>query len=264
MRWLKQPLNLTMVFLLLLYGVATYVKGAGMWEGEMGRVLGVGMGFLGVQLLVSLLWHIKSAWQNLVITMLLLLLLAHYESGFWGMLGLGLITGVIKSVFRLDGQPIFNPAAAGLLASSAVGVLTSWWGVSFAPRLPIMNMSVAMLLTIPFGVYLGLLYKKIPTMVGIPVVFLLTYYLLTGRVALTTVFEGTFMFFLLVMATEPKTTPLIDWQEMIYAVLLGSLLAFLFVYRIAGEPYLGALVLVNFLFSVFKWVQIKVVMRRAT
>ena len=69
------------------------------------------------------------------------------------------------------------------------------------------------------------------------------------------------MFFLLIMATEPKTTPLIDVQEVVYALILGSLLAMLFVYRIAGEPYLVALLMVNFLFAIFKWVEVKVSMK---
>ncbi len=254
-------MTLTAIFLLALYAMAVYLKGPVVWEGEMGRVMGVGIGFLGIHFLGSLKWKAKPRWENLVISLMLLLLLSHFQTSFWQMMMLGAVTGVIKTVLRLENQPIFNAAAAGLLVSSFFGVLTSWWGVSFAPRLPIFNMSVAILLTLPVGLYLIGLYKRVPTLIGVPVVFLVVYYLLTGRWALTTVLEGTFMFFLLIMATEPKTTPLIDVQEVVYALILGSLLAMLFVYRIAGEPYLVALLMVNFLFAIFKWVEVKVSMK---
>lgn len=250
------------IFLLLLYGMAVAFRGeAGFFMNEAGRAGALILSFALAHLIGFFAWESKPRIENILITILLLLLLADPQTSPLKMWILGLVTALIKTVVRLEHQPLFNPAAAGLLAMSFFGVLTTWWGVSFSPRLPLMGMSIAMLLTIPFGLYEVKLYKKVPTLIGVTAGLMVTYLLLTGRLPLYTVFEGTFAFFLLIMATEPKTTPLIDWQEWIYAVALGAALGFLFVNRIAGEPYLAALLLMNLFFGIFKWFQLKLVMR---
>ncbi len=251
------------VFLSALYALAVFLRSSetGFLENEIVRLGALGTGFLLPHILGMFLWQSKPKVENLLITVVLLLLLADPQSSFFGMLILGLLTALIKTVVRVAHQPLFNPAAAGLLAASWVGVLTTWWGVSFSPRLPIFNISIAMLLTLPLGIYVIARYKKWPTLVSVPMSLLIVYFLQTGRLPLVTILEGTFAFFLLVMATEPRTTPVIDWQEWIFGVLLGVLLAVLFVHRVAGDPYLVALLIVNFFFGVFKFVQLKLALR---
>lgn len=263
LKFWRNPLQLACVFLMALYATAIFFRNEeGFLFNEAMRILAVTMGFGLPHVLGFMSWKNKPQVANLLTTMLILLLLADPQTSWIRMAILGLITALIKTVVRLEHQPLINPAAAGLFASSYFGVLTTWWGVSFAPRLPILNMSIATLLTIPIGFYLVRLYKKVPTLIGIPVSLMIVYFLQTGRLPLITVFEGTFAFFLLIMATEPKTTPLVDWQEWIYAILLGSLLAFLFVNRLVGEPYLAALLTMNFIFGIFKFIQLKLLIRQ--
>ena len=113
-------------------------------------------------------------------------------------------------------------------------------------------MSVASLLTIPLGIYLMVLYKKIPTLISVPLALATSYFLLLGKLPLVLLFEGTFAFFLLIMASEPRTTPLIDWQEWIYGLLLGGLMGFLFVTKLIEQPYFVPLLAMNFLYAVIR------------
>ncbi len=258
LKFWRKPHSLAYMFLVTLYLLAAFLrKEEGFLFNEFYRIIALGLGFGVPHLIGSLAWQGKPRIENVLITFFILLLLADPQTSWVGMLILGLFTALAKTLLRLEHQPLFNPAAVGLLLASKFGVLTTWWGVSFAPRLPIANISIAALLTIPVGLYLVFLYKKIPTLISAPLSLMAVYFILTGRLPLVTIVEGTFAFFLLIMATEPKTTPLIDWQEWIYGLSLGALLAWLFVHRIAGEPYLVALLLTNFVFGVFKWAQLK-------
>lgn len=194
----------------------------------------------------------KPRIENVLITTLILLLLTDLQTGFGLMFILGLVTALVKTVFRFENRPLFNPAAAGLFATSFFGLATTWWGIRLSPRLPFIDMSLAMLLTLLASLYLIWLYKRIPILVSVPTSLALVYFLLKGVFPLTLIFEGTFIFFLLVMAVEPKTTPVINWQAWLYGSLLGSSLALLFVFRIVGEPYLAALLAANLSFGLLR------------
>lgn len=260
LRFWRQPTTMTAILLLALYGLAWYFRGNGFAQQEVTRVVGVMIGLVMPHMLGYMVWKSKPRVDNLLISILLLLLLADPQTGMLSMVILGLLTAGVKTLLRIGQQPILNPAAGGLFLASFLGILTTWWGVSFAPRFSPLNISVAMAVTVPLGAYIIWKYKKLPTLVSVPISLLVMYFLLTGRV-LQSVVEGTFAFFLLVMATEPKTTPVIDWQEWVFGLLLGSLLAFFFVNRVVSEPYLAALLVINLAFGVFRFVQLKLALR---
>lgn len=243
----------------LMYAMALYFqREVVLSDVEIWRVIGLVIGLIIPHLLGMVVWKSKPNLSNLLTTALILLLLADSQTPFLGMLVLGLLTSLVKTVGRLAHQPIFNPAAAGLWLAGMAGVLTTWWGISYAPRLPIVQMSITALVVLPLGVYLINKYKRWPTLVVLPLSFLAGYWLITGRVPLVTVAEGTFGFFLLIMATEPKTTPLVDWQEVVFSLMLGGLLAWFFTHRIVREPYLAALLIMNIVYAGWKQIQLKV------
>ncbi len=237
---------------MILYGLAIIFRGEeGFWINELRRAGAVLFGFGIIHLLGLPKWQVKPRPENVLITVLILLLLADPQTTILKMIVLGLVTAIIKTVARVAHEPVFNPAAAGLLTATFLGVTTTWWGVSFSPRLPIFNMSVAALLTIPVGICLLSLYKKIPTLISVPVSLAISYFVFAGRLPFVILFEGTFAFFLMIMASEPKTTPVIDWQEWLYGILLGGMLGFLFVNRLVGQPHLVSLLSMNLLFAGF-------------
>lgn len=254
MKGFFKPVNITALGLLVLYGLAVYFSVED-YEQEVMRVVVLAAGLL-IPHLVLTTFKVRPQISNLLISLVILLLLADQGGPLLMILALGLVTAIIKTVVRLHHQPIFNPAAAGLLAMSFLGLTTTWWGVSFSPRLPFYGMSVTMLVIVPLGLWIVYKYKKWPTLVMTTLVFSAGYFLLRGTVPLRALFEGTFAFFLFFMATEPKTTPLLDWQEWIYGGLLGGLLVALPLLGVSNS-YLVALLTLNLLFTGYKWGQLK-------
>lgn len=257
LRRLLIPLNTTVLYLVLLYALAVGLRFEGAFlVSELLRAGMLAAGFLVPHVLLSSLRPVKPRNENLLITFFIVLLLVSVNTKPLMMILLGLITFMLKTLFRFQGRPIFNPAAAGLLAAAPFGVLTTWWGVSFSPRLPIFGMSVAMLLTLPLGLYVVLKYRKLPTVIGVTMAASIGYFLVFRTLPLRFLLEGTFAFFLLIMATEPKTMPVIDTEEWVYAILLGVLLSVLFAVD-AYEAYTMGLLLMNGLFTVYKWWQFR-------
>ncbi len=249
---------LTAIYLFVLYVLAIFFRGQpGFFANESLRA-GALLGSFGVVHLLGMVrWQAKPRLENLLITVLILLLLSDPDTPIIKMAALGLVAGLIKTLIRITNEPVFNPAAAGLFIASLFGVVTTWWGVSFAPRLPFYNMSIAALFTIPIGVHIILRYQKLPTLISAPMSLAVSYFIFAGRLPITILLEGTFAFFLLFMVSEPKTTPVIDWQEWIHGLLLGSLLGFLFVNRLVDSPYIVTLLFMNLLYSIYRFLSLK-------
>lgn len=257
-----KPASITTLFLGFLYVLAVMVRADVDFvvnEGIRLAVLVVTFVLPSVGLI--LLKGKKLQWENIVITLLLLLLLVDTQAAVWQLAGLGLITTVCKLFLRSTGNPILNPAAISLAAMSLLGLVTTWWGVSFAPRFTDLGISLAMLFTLPLGLYIVWKYQKIPTLIGtvfgVVVANVALYDVMPYRLLL----EGTFAFFLLIMATEPKTTPVVDEEEWVYSVLLGLSLPVWYKYNLP-LPYLMNLLVANVLFAAYKDVKLALVKRR--
>lgn len=256
MRFLK-PAEITTLFLFFLYILAVLLKASpDFLYGELLRFLILTVSFvIPTYIFIKFKQH-RVGWDNILITLLILLLLADISASLPLMIALGLLTFVFKIFGRIKGRPIFNPAAVSLSILYLFGLTTTWWGVSFSPRITEFGISTAMFITLPLGLYIIKKYQKIPTLIATVVSFIGLSFLLQGSVQVKLLIEGTFAFFLLIMATEPKTTPLIDKQEWVYGVLLGSSLVLWFYFKLP-LPYLLNLLVLNVLFSIFKFVQLK-------
>lgn len=262
MRFLK-PAEITTLYLGFLYILAVLLKGTP--EFYMGELIRAGA-ILVTFVLPSYLFirstgkHVQ--WDNLLITALLLLMLADPTAPILLTVALGMITTLFKIFIRIQKHPIFNPAAVSLAVLYLFGLTTTWWGVSFAPRFGEFGISSAMLLTLPLGLYIIKRYQKIPTLVATVGGVILGSLLLGGTIPYVLLLEGTFAFFLLIMATEPKTTPVVDFQEWIYGSVLGLSLAAWFSFN-WPLPYILNLLILNVLFTVYKYVQIYLAQHKA-
>lgn len=244
------PLLITEFYLTALYALALTVKYSQVLAiHELGRIVAVALG-LSLPYLIVKKQPPKLA--NIIITGLILLLLADQKTSWLLMFALGLLTTLVKTFIRSQHLPVFNPAAAGLFITSLFGINTTWWGVSFAPRLPLFSISLAMFLTLPAGLFIIWSYKKLPTLISVVSLFSLGYWWWAGRPPLAILLEGTFAFFLFIMATEPRTTPVIDKQEWVYGSLLGLILAFLFTHRLVSSSHLISLLALNLSFSIYR------------
>lgn len=252
MRQLR-PAEITAFALFFLYALAVALKASvPFFQAEVLRFCSIALGMLLPFIIQKKILKQRISVENGAITLAILLLLADTTTVFWQGFALGAVTVAAKSLIRVNKVPVFNPAALSLWLFSFVGVATTWWGVSFAPRFTSLELSSALLYLVPVGLYIVWKYQKIPTMVATVVAASLSFLVLTGGVPVRLFFDGTFLFFLWIMATEPKTTPLLDKHEWVYGVLLGASVAVWLVWQLP-LPYLSNLLLLNAAFSLYKW-----------
>lgn len=222
----------------------------------------LGMLFLGawVAMRALLLVGVKPSqrWEHRIITCLILFLLFAPDAPWWGFLLLGAVTETLQRVLRLPTGPVANPAALGTLAVAwafgAWGVLPTWWGVSFSPRVYLVSegLSVASLVLVPVLIWVAWKYKKLWTAAALLGASALAYALVYGVSPAYLVFEGTLFFFALVMAVEPKTSPVLRNEQILFGAGVGVLMVLLLkIYFV--EAYTGALVVGNLMYNGWRW-----------
>lgn len=184
--------------------------------------------------------------EHRIITALILFLLFDPLLPWWIFPLLGIITETGQYFFRVSSGPIFNPAAFGAIILSLFGYLPAWWGVNFSPKFPLLgvDVSIAALFTLLLAGYVAHRYRKLPITVSALLVFSLSYFLLLEQSPLYIMLEGTLLFFLLVMATEPKTSPIPPREQYVYGALIGLLVS-IGIYFHFIEAYVIALLLGN-------------------
>lgn len=129
----------------------------------------------------------------------------------------------LLSFDALIGEPILNPTTFTAFIFGLFGYYSGWWGMSFAPRLPLIEggISIAMLLTIPFAGYVMYRYRKSPIIFSFLPTFLTAHFFLLGSFPIFLLVEGILAFFLLVMVVEPKTSPVIPKEQYVYGAIIG-------------------------------------------
>jgi Na+-translocating ferredoxin:NAD+ oxidoreductase RnfD subunit len=249
-----RPQNILVFFLLLLYIAAVASAQDLAYAGQSLSILaGIAGGYL-APFIYYKLRKIPSRmrWENAGITILILTLLSDQRIGIEWAIGLGLITALIKILFRFQGKPLLNPATAGLAVLGLAGAYETWWGVSFEPRFTEFYISIAALFTVPIAGYVAHKYNKLPISVALFLSFTAASLLFSGTIPWIILFEGTVLFYALVMATEPLTSPVIKKEQLAYGSLIGVLVA-LFLAQGWAFTYLAPLLAANVLFVLYRW-----------
>lgn len=257
----KSPIRILLLYLSFLAIWASYNWG------------GLGLSFLFNQLLhFSLLllpgWllyfifvKVKIArptrWEHRLISVLILFLLFDVLFPWWVFLAVGLATELLQRLLRVPTGPLANPAAAGAVILSLFGQFPTWWGVNFGPRFDFIpgSMSLLMILTSVVAGYVAWKYHKLPIVACATVAFSVVYFIIFRASSLPILVDGTFAFFLLVMAVEPKTSPAIQQQQLWFGSLLGIMVGALLgaAYKSYWvEPYTSALVFTNVVFNLYR------------
>lgn len=257
----KSPIRILLVFLIVLSVWASF-NWDGLnplfWLNQLFHFfLLIVPGFAIYQLTLRLKLIKPTRWEHRLITSLILFLLFDPIFPWWVFLTLGLITEPLQRWLRVPTGPIINPAALAAIVLSLVGQFPTWWGTNFSPRLDIIpgGMSAVMFLTVPIAGYVAYKYRKLQIVATALVAFAVAYLLVVRSNPLGIMFEGTFVFFLLVMAIEPKTSPALQKQQWLYGALLGLLVVLFIEAGLLGiwiEPYAGALVVINLFFSLYR------------
>jgi len=257
-RWLT-PIRVLLLLLLVLAGLAT-ASWKGWFDWETWLVAGRNMALLslGSSLVHGLLLVSKrirpTRWEHRAITNLILFLLFDPLLVWYAFPLVGALAELAQRLARTKIGPVFNPAALGVLLVSFFGFLPGWWGTSFAPRLDVFagGMSVSVLLIVPVAGYIAYRYRKLTIALVASAAFGLGYWLLFSRNPTFLLLEGTWAFFVLVMAIEPKTSPVMRSKQIIYgaAVGLGAAIGL----RLAVfDAFVAALLVTNGLHAADGW-----------
>lgn len=183
--------------------------------------------------------------EHRVITALILFLLFDPMLPWWIFALLGFAVEIVQRLLRTQLGPILNPAAAAGLLISFLGYFPGWWGMSFSPRLLLIagGVSSAVLL-LPIAAYVAYSYKKLYATAGFLFGVLVFLPLLLQRSPVFMLLEGTLLFFGLVMIPEPKTSPVLPLEQMVFGASIGLLYCVLLRIHFV-EPSLGALLIAN-------------------
>ncbi len=219
-----------------------------------------GTGYLVYQVLRRFNLALPTRSEHRLITSLILFVLFDPLQTWWTFILLGFVTELFSRFVRLPTGPVLNPAAVGTLILSLIGIYPGWWATSFAPRFEILaNMSVAMLVITPLAGYVAYKYKKLKIFFTAAGVFYLAYWLLFQANPLFILIEGTLIFFLLVMAIEPKTSPILPKQQYLFGAALGLLVVVGLKLNVV-EPYVIGLLICNAGFNIYRnwnWLKVK-------
>lgn len=179
----------------------------------------------------------NKLYTNSLITVLIIFLVYHYNTSLVGILAisLGVLTiHIYKNFLYIKNQPWLNPAAVGLISVEFINWVLingfkftssnlsfiSWWGADFG--------QYASLILIIIWAITGL-YKwrkhKIFLIFLITTLFLYSIiYLPNNYQSILYIFSSsTIYFFASIMLIEPKTTPIKDIHQIVYAILAGTM-----------------------------------------
>ena len=218
-----------------------------------------GGGFISYWLLQKFELAKPTRWEHREITAAILFLIMDPYSPWWVFLAVGVITEVVQRFARMKTGPIMNPAAAGALALAIAGFLPDWWGASFAPRFELAGalISVPVFILVLFLIYIANKYRKLWISGTAILGFAVTYFFLFKFSPWSILADGTLLFFFFLMVPEPKTSPVLQQQQLVYGGAIGVLAAVLLK---AGflEPYLGALIAGNLGYAIWRtWMKPK-------
>ena len=179
-----------------------------------------------------------------IVSGLIIGLILDYEKGLLPLLIAIIAAFIAKHLIKIKGSHIFNPAAFGMLVSSLlIHSSISWWSV-------ISNKLYALPL-----IFLLPVLKRLHRL-QYPLIFLggyLIYLIITTNVesAFLLIFDGSLLFFSLVMLTEPMTTKIFNFWKYGYPLTVFTVYIIFITLRINRvDLLLSSLLLVNLLSSI--------------
>lgn len=247
------PIRIILVYLFVMVIMATISWGGDIvfYELSLVRLILVYLGMIGSFFIMNRLgFRDSSRWEHRVITSMILYLLFDPLQSYWVFLLAGILAETISRTLRSLVGPVFNPAASATLVLSIFGILPGWWGMSFAPRLPLIEggVSVAAFITTMIAGYVLCKYRKQGILLTLIPSFFVCVWLLIGlNLAIFLTLEGTALFYWLVMVVEPKTSPMIFKEQLIYGAIVGSMGAVMMKFNFL-DPYIGSLLIGNLVY----------------
>lgn len=216
---------LVVTFLLILYFLGTLTFGI---EKVLAQALPSVLTTFVIGGLFYLFWQKK--WQfpwTFLISGLIIGLVSQFGEEAFKLLAIAVAAMIIKLVVRIDNQPLFNPAASGLLLGQLFfSSHPSWWGT---------QTFWIFLLWIPILLYK---LKRWTPIVG----FLLPLVAVNGLGILT---SSPLLFFLSVMLIEPMTSPVLAKTGLIYGLVVAIVYLIFTQTTVLLDPLISSLLIGN-------------------
>ena len=171
------------------------------------------MGGIVFVLLDKILKRKKMVW-NVLITLLITGLLVHPVSisELWQPALAAVLVMGVKFWPNFRRQPIFNPAALGLLVASFAGVFVSWWGASFG--------LLALVLVVLTGLYATWRFRKWYLVLTFLILNAIWVCLGDSLESVKFIYtDATIYFLVMVMLLEPKTSPIKKYPQIMAGVI---------------------------------------------
>jgi len=255
MKMWSTPIRVLLIYLVVIAVLATIN-----WSGQdvdlyLTLARNIGALFLSSWLTYELLNRVtgtrKTRWEHRVISVLILFLLFDSLTPGWIFLLLGSATEVGQRFLRFPTGPVLNPAALSVvLISLFTGSLPTWWATNFGYRI-IELMSVAAVLTFVIAGYVAYKYRKLWLVGAGAMAAAVGSLLILNNSPIYMLVDGTLAFFLLVMAIEPKTSPIIKREQVLFGGAVGGL-AILTLHLGWPEPFTMSLLLGNLIFNFYR------------
>lgn len=179
-----------------------------------------------------------------IVSGLIIGLVLDYERGLLPLLTAIVAAFMAKHFIKIKGSHIFNPAAFGMFVSSLlIQSSISWWSVI-----------TSKFYVLPL-IFLLPVLKRLRRL-QYPIIFLggfLIYLIITTSVqsAFLLIFDGSLLFFSLVMLTEPMTTKILNFWKYGYPLTVFAVYIILITLRITRvDLLLSSLLFVNLLSSI--------------
>ncbi|MHA7238331.1 FAD-dependent oxidoreductase [Arthrobacter sp. TMS1-12-1] len=222
--------RLTLTLLLVLAAEALILSLAGLLAftpGELGGTLlaAVGGTVVGTRLM-ALILRLRPHGESSLITGLILFLIMFPSStgaGLGGILAAGVAAGASKFLLAVRGRHVFNPAAAGAVVATLLGVGVAGWWVANAYMLPVVVLGGALLLYRTRKLSMAAVFLVVT--VGILLYGLVQDGMMPAAGLQLVLTSYPVLFLVGFMLTEPLTLPPLRWQQWLVAAVVGVVVA---------------------------------------
>ena len=220
---------------------------------------------LGLSILLYYLFKVISKKPKLLsntITTGLIIFLVHNHNFGTGNLGITYATILatfaaisLKFFFQVKASTIINPAVFGLLLSYLILPTTflSWWGTNYNFALGEQKIPLALILLALWIIFGLKRWRKFPSLLSFLIVSAIGIYLGKGLDTFSFTFtDGTIYFLGAIMLIDPKTSPILKKDQLIFGTVAGLSLVLLKIFSESLPSELLAITIANISFFISK------------
>ncbi len=200
----------------------------------------------------------KKNIQNCIISCLILFLVLDYKFqpeifGFQYTIAVlaTTLTILIKFFFQYKGGSIINPVVLALLITSfTANSLASWWGTNYQLTINEIQIPFALILLGIWGIFFLKDWRKLPLALSFLLPLLPILYFTTNLEFLKFIYsDGTIYFFTTIMLIDPKSSPILKKDQIIFGIIAALAYSTLLKLEISNHDLLAIAIANLYFFS---------------